>query len=115
MAVDQGVGLHIKQSGPFDVDGNTNTDLSRVVTAYLSPLVIHMVPVECVCLQRLTGCIEQSYCSSRGGSETEALACNCRGSARKRPSGFLFLRFDIDLLAVHKKIRRHQLPVGQSS
>lgn len=40
---DQGVGgqLHIKQSGVFDVDGNTNTDLNRVVTAYLFPLVIH--------------------------------------------------------------------------
>lgn len=28
----------------------------------------------------------------------------------ERPSGFLFLRFDIDLLAVHGKIREHQLP-----
>lgn len=34
-------GLHIKQTEAFDVDGNTNTDLSRVVTAYLFPLVIH--------------------------------------------------------------------------
>lgn len=28
----------------------------------------------------------------------------------EKPSGFLFLRFDIDLLAVHGKIREHQLP-----
>lgn len=34
-------GPHIKQTEAFDVDGNTNTDLSRVVTAYLFPLVIH--------------------------------------------------------------------------
>lgn len=28
----------------------------------------------------------------------------------EKPSGFLFHRFDIDLLAVHGKIREHQLP-----
>lgn len=49
-------GLHIKQTGAFDVDGNTNTDLSRVVTAYLFPLVIHWALVECVCLQRAAAC-----------------------------------------------------------
>lgn len=49
-------GLHIKQTGAFDVNGNTNTDLTRVVTAYLFPLVIHGLLVECVCLQRLAAC-----------------------------------------------------------
>lgn len=46
-------GLHIKQSRAFDVHRNTNTDLTWVVTAYLSPLVIHSLLVECLCLQRL--------------------------------------------------------------
>lgn len=46
-------GMHIKQSQAFDVQRNTNTDLTRVVTAYLSPLVIHSLLVECLSLQRL--------------------------------------------------------------
>lgn len=37
-------GPHIKQGPAFDVDENTNIDLSGVVTAYLFPLVIHLAP-----------------------------------------------------------------------
>ena len=43
--------------------------------------------------------------------EAQRLGLQLLRVCAERPSGFLFLRFDIDLLAVHKKIRRHQLPV----
>ena len=99
-------GLHIKQTGPFDVDGNTNTDLSRVVTAYLFPLVIHWAA--CWMCMSSKGCCMHQWYSSRGGCES-ALASWVVG----RPSGFLFLRFDIDLLAVHGKIRG--TPAARSS
>lgn len=58
-------GLHIKQSQAFDVQRNTNTDLTRVVTAYLSPLVIHGLLVECLCLQRLLS-VSLAYSSHAG-------------------------------------------------
>lgn len=58
-------GLHIKQSQTFDVQRNTNTDLTRVVTAYLSPLVIHSLLVECLSLQRLFS-IGLAYSSHAG-------------------------------------------------
>jgi len=40
----------------------------------------------------------------------EALREAWPGEVVERPSGFLFLRFDIDLLTVHGKIRGQQLP-----
>ncbi|KAK2891168.1 hypothetical protein Q8A67_013811 [Cirrhinus molitorella] len=58
-------GLHIKQSQAFDVQRNTNTDLTRVVTAYLSPLVIHSLLVECLSLQRLLS-VGLAYSSHAG-------------------------------------------------
>lgn len=43
-------------------------------------------------------------------SSQGSLRCALPGEVAERPSGFLFLRFGIDLLTVHGKIRGEQLP-----
>lgn len=96
-------GLHIKQSWAFDVQRNTNTDLTRVVTAYLSPLVIHSLLVECLSLQRLlsVGLAYSSHAALSGLWPTMSRVW--------KEAIWLLARFDIDLLVVHVKIGGHQL------
>ncbi len=84
-------GMHIKQSRAFDVQRNTNTDLTRVVTAYLSLLDIHSHLVECLSLQRLHS-VGLAYSSHAGFERPVTL---CRGS-EGRPSGFL-----LDLILIY--------------
>lgn len=63
------------QPWPFDVNGNTNTDFSRVVTAYLFPLVIHWAPCW-MCMSSKDCCIHWQY-SSRGDPESALALVGC--------------------------------------